>query len=150
MNCVGIGKILCDGPFGEVFVPPAPGDSGTAIGAALAAHQVISGVMSGGPVRDSYIGPAYPAFSPAALPPGLFARQISNPAQYLAAQLTAGRIAGLFQGRLEVGPRALGNRSILASPLTPKVAARKMDPDGGLAVRKLHRPVRISRGAGIV
>lgn len=118
MNCVGIGKILADGPFGEVFVPPAPGDSGTAIGAALAAHQVISGVIPGGPVRDSYIGPAYPAFSPAVLPPGLFARQIPNPARYLAAELTAGKIAGLFQGRLEAGPRALGNRSILASPLT--------------------------------
>jgi len=124
MNCVGIGKILADGPFDEVFVPSAPGDSGTAIGAALVAHQAISGVMPGGPVRDSNIGPAYPGFLPTALPPRLSARLVPDPARYLATQLAAGRIAGLFQGRLEVGPRALGNRSILASPLTPEVAAR--------------------------
>jgi carbamoyltransferase len=123
MNCVGIGKILADGPFGEVFVPPAPGDSGTAIGAALAAHHAVTGVMPGGPVGESYLGPAYPHFTPAALPAGLSARQVPDPACYLATQLAVGKIAGLFQGRLEAGPRALGNRSILASPLAPDVAA---------------------------
>src|SRR6266480_1002436 len=54
----------------------------------------------------------------------LAARQLADPARYLAAQLAAGKIAGLFQGRLEAGPRALGNRSILASPLLPDVAGR--------------------------
>jgi carbamoyltransferase len=58
------------------------------------------------------------------LPPGLSARQVPDPARYLATQLAAGKIAGLFQGRLEAGPRALGNRSILASPVTPDVAGR--------------------------
>ena len=56
--------------------------------------------------------------------PGLAARQVDDPARYLAEQLAAGKIAGLFQGRLEAGPRALGNRSILASPLVPDVAGR--------------------------
>lgn len=124
MNCVGIGKILADGPFSEVVVPPAPGDSGTAIGAALAAHHALTGVMPGGPIGGSYLGPAYPHFTSAALPLGLSARQIPDPARYLATQLAAGKIAGLFQGRLEAGPRALGNRSILASPVTQDVAAR--------------------------
>jgi carbamoyltransferase len=124
MNCVGIGKILSDGLFSEVFVPPAPGDSGTAIGAALAAHHVLTAVMPGGPVGDGYLGPAYPQFTPCGLPAGLSARQVADPARYLAAQLAAGKIAGLFQGRLEAGPRALGNRSILASPLAPDVAGR--------------------------
>ena len=125
MNCVGIGKILADGQFDEVFVPPAPGDSGTAIGAALAAYRDATGVLPGGPVRSCYLGPAYPDFTPAAAPqPGLSARQVADPARYLAAQLAAGKIAGLFQGRLEAGPRALGNRSILASPLLPDVTAR--------------------------
>jgi carbamoyltransferase len=124
MNCVGIGKIMADGSFGEVFVPPAPGDSGTAIGAALVAYQAAYGVMPAGPLRDSYLGPAYSGFTPAALPAGLSARQVPNPAHHLAAQLADGKITGLFQGRLEAGPRALGNRSILASPLTPDVAAR--------------------------
>ena len=124
MNCVSIGKILSDGLFSEVFVPPAPGDSGTAIGAALAAHRALTAIMPGGPVGDSYLGPAYPQFTPCGLPAGLSARQVPDPAPYLAAQLAAGKIAGLFQGRLEAGPRALGNRSILASPLTPDVAGR--------------------------
>jgi carbamoyltransferase len=80
--------------------------------------------MPGGPVGESYLGPAYPHFTPVALPAGLSARQVPDPACYLATQLAVGKIAGLFQGRLEVGPRALGNRSILASPLAPDVAAR--------------------------
>jgi carbamoyltransferase len=125
MNCVGIGKILADGQFDEVFVPPAPGDSGTAIGAALAAYHNVTGVLPGGAVRSCYLGPAYPEFTPAIVPqPGLAARQLADPARYLAAQLAAGKIAGLFQGRLEAGPRALGNRSILASPLLPDVTGR--------------------------
>ena len=125
MNCVGIGKILADGQFDEVYVPPAPGDSGTAIGAALAAHRDVTGAVPGGLVRSCYLGPAYPDFTPAAEPgPGLTARQVADPARFLAAQLAAGKIAGLFQGRLEAGPRALGNRSILASPLIPDVTAR--------------------------
>jgi carbamoyltransferase len=51
-------------------------------------------------------------------------RQVADAARFLAAQLAEGKIAGLFQGRLEAGPRALGNRSILASPLVPDVAAK--------------------------
>ena len=124
MNCVSIGKILSDGVFSKVFVPPAPGDSGTATGAALAAHHALTGITPGGPVEDSYLGPAYPQFTPCGLPAGLSARRVPEPARYLATQLAAGKIAGLFQGRLEAGPRALGNRSILASPLTPDVAGR--------------------------
>jgi carbamoyltransferase len=125
MNCVGIGKILEGGQWDEVYVPPAPGDSGTSIGAALAACRAVTGSVPGDLVRSCYLGPAYPGFTPAAIPaPGLAARQVTDPARYLAEQLAAGKIAGLFQGRLEAGPRALGNRSILASPLIPDVAGR--------------------------
>jgi carbamoyltransferase len=136
MNCAGIGKILADGPFSEVAVPPAPGDSGTAIGAALAAHHALTGAMPGGPVGQSYLGPAYPNFTPAVLPSGLSASQVPRPARYLATQLATGKIVGLFQGRLEAGPRALGNRSILASPVTPDVVDRLN------AVVKFREPFR--------
>ena len=124
MNCVGIGKILDDGQFDEVFVPPAPGDSGTADRRrARRATGTPPASVPGGLVRSCYLGPAYPDFTPGrAPPPGLTARQVADPARFLAAQLAAGKIAGLFQGRLEAGPRALGNRSILASPLMPDVA----------------------------
>jgi carbamoyltransferase len=125
MNCVAIGKIIDEGGFEEVFVPPAPGDSGTAIGAALAAHLDDAGTMPSGVADCCYLGPAYPAFRPdLALLPGLTARQVADPAGFLAAELASGKIVGLFQGRLEAGPRALGNRSILASPLQPDVVTR--------------------------
>ena len=104
---------------------PPPATPAPPIGAALAAYRDATGVLPGGPVRSCYLGPAYPDFTPAPAPaPGLSARQVADPARFLAAQLAAGKIAGLFQGRLEAGPRALGNRSILASPLIPDVAGR--------------------------
>ncbi len=125
MNCVGVGKILDTGQWDEVYVPPAPGDSGTPIGAALAAYRDAVGTVSGDLVRSCYLGPAYPDFTPPPeLAPGLIARQVDDPARFLAEQLAAGKIAGLFNGRLEAGPRALGNRSILASPLIPDMAGR--------------------------
>ena len=125
MNCVGVGKILETGQWDEVYVPPAPGDSGTPIGAALAACRAATGTVPGDLVRSCYLGPAYPYFVPQPEPAlGLTARRVDDPAGFLAEQLAAGKIAGLFQGRLEAGPRALGNRSILASPLIPDVAGR--------------------------
>ena len=119
-----LGKIIEAGMFDEVHVPPAPGDSGTAIGAALAVHLAGTGapdrrrrpllprpVLPGRALRPAPCGPA------CATPPG--------PAGPVPGrQLAHGPIVGLFQGRLEAGPRALGNRSILASPLLPDVVER--------------------------
>ena len=125
MNCLSIGKILSEGLFDEVFVPPAPGDSGTAIGAALAAHIDLAGAVPDGIARTCYLGPAYPGFSPwTGLPPGLSSRRVAGPAAFLAGQLASGKIAGLCRGRVEAGPRALGNRSILASPLLADAGER--------------------------
>lgn len=125
MNCVAIGKIIAAGVFDEVFVPPAPGDAGTAIGAAIAAHLAATGAAPAGVAGACYLGPQYPPLPAGAVPvPGLTACQVDDPAGFLAAQLAEGKIAGLFQGRLEAGPRALGNRSILASPLLPGVTDR--------------------------
>lgn len=124
-NCVAIGKIVDSGLFDEVHVPPAPGDAGTAIGAATAAHLSSTGTLPLGVASHCYLGPAY---SPLVLPesprPGLSAAQPRVPAKFLARQLADGRIAGLFHGRMEAGPRALGNRSMLASPLLPDVVDR--------------------------
>lgn len=125
MNCVAIGRIVSSGLFDEVVVPPAPGDSGTAIGAAAAAFLDATGSMPGGIAHRCYLGPAFPDYTPTLMPrPGLTTHQIEQPAAVLAEQLAAGRIVGLFQGRGEAGPRALGNRSILASPLLPNVVER--------------------------
>ncbi|MGH8903852.1 MAG: carbamoyltransferase family protein [Egibacteraceae bacterium] len=125
MNCVAIGRIVASGLFDEVAVPPAPGDSGTAIGAAAAAHLDVVGSAPGGIADRCYLGPAWPGYRPPpVLRPGLAARRVEDPVAFLAEQLVAGRIVGLCQGRLEAGPRALGNRSILASPLLPGVVER--------------------------
>jgi carbamoyltransferase len=124
MNCVSIGKIIEARTFDEVFVPPAPGDAGTAIGAAIAAHLDRGGAIPDGVVHSCYLGPSYAGFVPeAALSAGLTARQVTDPAGFLAAQLADWKIAAVFRGRLEAGPRALGHRSILASPLVPGVAS---------------------------
>ena len=81
--------------------------------------------MPSGAAQSCYLGPSYPLITQdQALPPGITARRVADPAAFLADRLAGGAIAGLFQGRLEAGPRALGNRSILASPLQPDVTGR--------------------------
>jgi carbamoyltransferase len=125
MNCVSIGKIAASGVFDQVAVPPAPGDSGTAIGAAIAAHAAKRGSLPISIAGRCYLGPSYAGLSLDPRPrPGLTARRLDAPARHLAARLAEGDIVGVFRGPLEAGPRALGNRSILASPLSPSVASR--------------------------
>jgi carbamoyltransferase len=126
-NCVSVGRIIEAGIFDEVFVPPAPGDAGTAIGAAVAVHvdggnpRPLAGVA-----RSCYLGPSYED-QPLDLTPWSRLHQKTlgvETAEFLADQLADGAIIGLFQGAVEAGPRALGNRSILASPLEPGVVER--------------------------
>lgn len=124
-NCVALGKIIDAGVFDEVHVPPAPGDSGTAIGAAAALHLTAAGALPTGVTDRCYLGPAYPGLElPDSPRPGLSAHRPADPARFLARHLADGRLVGLFHGRLEAGPRALGNRSMLASPLHPDVVDR--------------------------
>jgi carbamoyltransferase len=126
-NCVGIGQIIEEGIFEEVFVPPAPGDAGTALGAAAAVHADRRGSRPlAGIAGQCYLGPAFPCARPDLTAwPALKARSVDRDATgFLADQLADGMIAGLFRGRVEAGPRALGNRSILASPLDPGVVGR--------------------------
>jgi len=124
-NCVAIGKIVEAGLFDEVHVPPAPGDSGTAVGAALAAGLDTGRPFSGGISGRCYLGPSYADLPLPEHPrPGLVAYRPAAPAKHLVLKLAEGCIVGLFHGALEAGPRALGNRSILASPLLPDVVER--------------------------
>ncbi|MEV2274573.1 carbamoyltransferase C-terminal domain-containing protein [Nocardiopsis sp. NPDC049922] len=125
MNCLSIGAIVRESGFEEVSVPPAPGDAGTAAGAALAHHLDTTGTLASGAARRCYLGPAYPGIELGSRPrEGLSAHLVTDPARHLAQRLADGQIVGVFQGRLEAGPRALGNRSILASPLRPDVVDR--------------------------
>jgi carbamoyltransferase len=137
-NCVAVGKIVEAGLFDEVHVPPAPGDSGTAIGAALAAHLDATNQLPAGVTGRCYLGPAYPGLVLTEHPrPGLTAHRPADPVRHLAEHLAAGAVVGLFQGALEAGPRALGNRSILASPLKSDVVDRL---NNTVKFRELFRP----------
>jgi carbamoyltransferase len=125
-NCVSVGRIIDAGLFDEVFVPPAPGDAGTALGAAIAAHVDGGGDPLSGVIGECYLGPCFSG-SDLDLTPWPQLRELKlprDPVQFLAEQLAEGVIVGLFRGRVEAGPRALGNRSILASPLLPGVVER--------------------------
>ncbi|MGH3158675.1 MAG: carbamoyltransferase family protein [Streptosporangiaceae bacterium] len=120
LNCHTNWKLLRDGPHQQVYVPSAPHDAGTAQGAALAyGQQVAVPRLRGGPqLRSAYLGPEY---SDAAMEESLRRRRLSfevcdDPAAAAAQLLSSRLIVAWFQGRMEFGPRALGNRSLLADP----------------------------------
>jgi carbamoyltransferase len=120
LNGVANARILRESGFARVFVPPAPGDAGCALGAALYADRI----HFGNPDRDV---PDHPFWGPDVEGGDLarIAHEDGQPVETLsqrdlilrtAEDLAAGRIVGWMQGRTELGPRALGNRSILAAP----------------------------------
>ncbi|HKE17596.1 MAG TPA: carbamoyltransferase C-terminal domain-containing protein [Kofleriaceae bacterium] len=102
----------------EVFVPPCPNDSGVAIGAAIDAQQLL-----GGPARVSWRVDAGEAFA-ADRAPGPAWRRVSASATCVARLLEAGCVLAWVSGRFELGPRALGHRSILAAPFEGEMHAR--------------------------
>lgn len=139
LNCVMNARLSRDGPFEHVWVQPAAGDSGTSLGAALYVdHQ-----RRGGPRRwtmeHAYLGPAYDddEIERFLYRSRLAFRKLDNVAEGAAELLAQEKILGWFQGRMEFGPRALGARSILASPLDSGMQARL----NGLKDREDFRPV---------
>lgn len=125
LNCVANRKILRDGAFTNIWVQPAAGDAGGAIGAALCAYHGFGGaarvtVPSSDGMAGSYLGPEFSSAEIVATLERLGARfeVLSDEALLTrcAQELAAGRAVGWVQGRMEFGPRALGNRSILADP----------------------------------
>jgi carbamoyltransferase len=130
LNCVANGRILRETPFERLFVQPGAGDSGAAIGVAAYIHAALLKGERRYVMREAYLGPDFTdADVEAALgaaPKPRFGgairyRRLPEPdlLRYVAQQLAEGRIVGWFQGRMEFGPRALGNRSILANPMRP-------------------------------
>jgi len=126
LNCVANGRLLREGPFDRIWVQPAPGDAGSAVGCALWAwHEVLNGERDDPPVPDGMSGALLgPAPDPDAVAADLDAagrpyERLVDPterAHRVAALLADGAVVGVVQGRMEFGPRALGGRSILADP----------------------------------
>jgi len=121
-----VGAIDQSGIFDEVYVPPAPGDDGTALGAALFWYHAQLKRPRTEPVLRSDFGPSYPEGEIAAELERLKLKP-SKPAELplaAAARVGGGEIVGWFQGAAEYGPRALGHRSILADPTDPATRPR--------------------------
>ncbi|KAM3446933.1 hypothetical protein MY3296_009203 [Beauveria thailandica] len=133
LNCVSNMVLKEAGLFENVFVPSAPHDAGTAMGAALELNQRMGGPM--GLASDTpYLGPEFDddAIVSAYEAAGLSPKVSNEPARDAARMIADGKIVAWFQGRMEFGPRALGNRSLLADPRS--AATREM-----LNVKVKHR-----------
>lgn len=123
LNCVANSRILRDGPFAELFVQPAASDAGGCLGAAALAHVRLTGERPAQRrLTHMHWGPAASADDIATLLAGTGLQVLDyrgRPEALLEAtidRLAAGKVIGWFQGRMELGPRALGARSILADP----------------------------------
>jgi carbamoyltransferase len=127
LNCVANGKLLRDGQFDDIWIQPAAGDAGGALGAALAVHHIHLGQSRSADgsdrMRGSYLGPE---FAQADIERRLTAAgakfQVLGDAELYQAGATAlaeEKALGWFQGRMEFGPRALGGRSILGDARSP-------------------------------
>ncbi len=134
LNCVGNGRLLREGPFENIWIQPAAGDAGGALGAALSAwyqyldnprraKQVCGGRIDG--MKASYLGPSFSAAEIQGFLDGMGARYHRLSRKDLVAtaavELASEKVVGWFQGRMEFGPRALGARSILGDPRSTKM-----------------------------
>ncbi len=133
-NSVANGLIKKNTPFRELFVQPAAGDSGTALGVAFYIWNALLGNQRNYVMRDSYLGPEYSEedLEQALRSVGADYRRYEDIEDRAAELLASGKIVGWFQDRMEFGPRALGNRSILADP-------RKEEIKDVLNLRIKHR-----------
>ncbi len=119
MNSVYNGRIEKTTPFKNIYIGSAPDDSGTAVGAALWLHAQRTGTRSPESIRHNYWGPEYTdeqCMDVARKFKLTSARVVDDPSITAARDLVDGKIIGWFQGKMEFGQRALGNRSILLDP----------------------------------
>jgi carbamoyltransferase len=127
LNCVANGRLLRESGFRDIWIQPAAGDAGGAIGAALAAwHDYFDGtrvINSRDSMRGAYLGPRSSNDEARVAVEQFHARYEELPDDELlprvAALLAEGNVVGWFSGRMEFGPRALGARSILGDPRNP-------------------------------
>ena len=121
LNSVMNGRIVRESKFKDVYVMPAAGDNGTALGAAFYVYNGILGNERIYVHDDPYIGTSYSNDEIKKVLDGakLNYEHIENICEHTADVLEKGQIIGWFQGKMEVGPRALGSRSILANPAFP-------------------------------
>ena len=123
LNCVTNEAIRQSGGFSEVFIPSAPHDAGTAVGAALVVHCAKGKSHPERGNSTPFLGPSFSRreIIAAVKSAGLTPRRSKTPTRDAADMIADGKIVAWFQGRMEFGPRALGNRSLLADPRRPEM-----------------------------
>ncbi len=129
LNCVANGRILSEGTFKDIWIQPASGDSGGALGAALSVwHQYLKQPrvpVKGDSMKGSYLGPSQKPENIKEYLDSVKAKykRLDDDELYanLAKILVEGKVIGWFQGRMEFGPRALGGRSIIGDPRNSKM-----------------------------
>lgn len=135
LNCVANGRLLREGPFDDLWIQPAAGDAGGAVGAAYAAWHIWMRNERKAPVdgRDrmegAFLGPEFTDADVRRLctkfgSPCIRYEDFDALCKDVSDLLAQGQVVGWFQGRMEWGPRALGNRSILADPRNPEMQKR--------------------------
>ena len=125
LNCVANGRIVRETPMKNLFVQPAAGDAGGAVGVAHYLYNTVEKKPRGPAWTHAYLGPEYKDTEIAQYLDGAGAKYRTlgdrELVQDTAKALSQGKVVGWFQGRMEFGPRALGGRSILADPRDPKM-----------------------------
>jgi len=118
LNCSMNGRLLREGPFSSIFVQPAAGDDGIAIGAAFQLYHRLTGSPRAFVMRDACLGPSYTdqQIRDALDLAKISYEEVLDIPERTARLIADGKIVGWYQGRMEFGPRALGARSILADP----------------------------------
>lgn len=121
LNCVTNRFVYEEGPFADLYVQPAAHDGGCALGVAYYTWHHILDQAERHPMVNAYLGPSYSdeEIQTALDEAGLSYRRVDCIEEEVAQLLTKKAVIGFFQGRMELGPRALGNRSILADPRQP-------------------------------
>lgn len=140
LNCVANGKISDAGIFDEIFVQPASSDAGTSMGAAALAWNRYNSKMQI-QYDNMYLGTEY---SNEYIEKSIKSAKLNyeylddvNLAQVVASKIADGKIGGIFRGRMEAGPRALGNRSVIASPVNVDMLEKINKIKG----REMFRPI---------
>jgi carbamoyltransferase len=128
LNCVANGRLLREGPYKGIWIQPAAGDAGGALGVALSTWHQLEGHSRAvsnhkDSMKGSYLGPAFLDKDIAGVLANLGAATMEvkddDLFDIVAKELAAGKVIGWFQGRMEFGPRALGSRSIIGDPRNP-------------------------------
>lgn len=140
LNCVANGRLLRESSFDDLFVPPSPHDGGTALGCAIYGMIECLGVRRSFRWVNDFLGPEMHDDVRELIDreEGIVVERPENYAARMVELLESGRVVALYQGRSELGPRALGHRSILADPRHPSI---KTFINQHVKGRELFRPL---------